>query len=200
MTVFTCDEPLEWGSLDLPMFGLARDTDGRPLDPPAGFSLAVDGRCLWFLAHHRAAASIHPRARPGSFQAELWKWDVAELFVADPASGRYFEFNLAPNGSWWSCEFSAPRVREDETDIAFPEVATFADVAADGAWVVAMAIPLDLLEARIGFGPETAANVTMILGSPDQRFLSATPLGVGPPDFHRPEFFPRISFASPPPA
>ena len=195
MTVFSCDKPLEWGSLDLPMFGIARDIDGAAVDPPAGFSLAADGRRLWFVAHHRAAATLHPQARPGSFQAELWKWDVAELFLAHPESGRYFEFNLAPNGAWWSCEFLAPRLRAEEADIAFPEVATFSDLGADGSWLAAMAIPLDLLVARLGFGPQTCGNVTMILNSPEQRFLSAAPLGDGPPDFHRPEFFPRISRA-----
>lgn len=201
MTVFTSDKALAWGALDLPMFGLARDMENRPVDPPAGFCLARDDRRLWFVAHHRAAAQIHPEARPGAFQTELWRWDVAEWFVAHPDSGRYLEFNLAPNGAWWSCEFTAPRMRADATDIAFPEVATFADLAPDGAWVAAMAIPIDLLEARIGFGPGSTANVAMILGSPAQRFLSAAPLGGGPPDFHRPERFAELSFVPlPPPA
>lgn len=201
MTVFTSDKPLSWGALDLPIFGLARDMEDRPVHPPAGFSFARDDRRLWFVAHHRAPAQIHPEARPGGFQADLWRWDVAEWFVAHPDSGRYLEFNLAPNGAWWSCEFTAPRVRADETDIAFPEVATFADLAPDGTWVAAMAIPIDLLEARIGFGTGSTANVTMILGSPAQRFLSAAPLGGGPPDFHRPERFTELSFAPlPPPA
>lgn len=200
MTVFTCGDPLTWGALDLPMFGLSRDIEDRPLEPPAGFSLARDDRRLWFVAHHRAPATIHPAARPGNFQADLWQWDVAELFLADPASGRYFEFNLAPNGAWWSCEFVAPRVRAEDAEIVFPEVATFADLSPDGSWLAAMALPLDLLEARLGFGPETTGNVNMILGSPAQRFLSAAPLGGGPPDFHKPERFPKISFVPLPPA
>jgi hypothetical protein len=120
---------------------------------------------------------------------------VAELFLADPASGRYFEFNLAPNGAWWSCEFTAPRVRAEETDITMPEVATFADLAADGSWVAAMALPLDLLNARLGFGPATRGNVAMILESPGQRFVTAADLGGGEPDFHQPDRFPTIGFA-----
>lgn len=155
----------------------------------------MDQRRLWFIAHHRRPAMLHPQARPGMFQAELWRYDVAELFLADPASGRYFEFNLAPNGAWWSCEFTAPRVRAEETDIVMPEVATFADLAADGSWVAAMALPLDLLKARLGFGPETRANVTMILCSPDQRFITAADPGGGEPDFHQPDRFPAVGFA-----
>lgn len=196
MTIFTSERPLAWGELDLPLAGLTRDWQGAAMDPPAGFSLAMDARRLWFIAHHRKAASIHPRARPGGFQADLWKYDAAELFLADPASGRYFEFNLAPNGAWWSCEFTAPRVRAEEVDIAMPEVATFAELAPDGSWVAAMALPLDLLKARLDFGHETRANVAMILGSPAQRFLSAVNLGGTEPDFHQPSEFAKVTFLS----
>lgn len=195
MTIFTSPRPLMWGELDVPMFGLQKDWHGAPVEPPAAFSLAMDTMRLWFIAHHRKAAELHPQARPGRFQAELWRHDVAELFIADPASGRYFEFNLAPNGAWWSCEFTAPRVRAEEMDIVMPEVATFSDMAPDGAWVAAMAIPLDLLRARLDFGPATRVNVTMILGSPDQKFITATNLGEGQPDFHLPQRFSEVVLA-----
>ena len=195
MTIFTSPQPLNWGELDVPMLGLQKDWHGAPVQPPAGFCLAVDGKRLWFIAHHRKAADLHPMARPGLFQAELWRHDVAELFIADPASGRYFEFNLAPNGAWWSCEFTAPRVRAEECDIIMPDVATFSDMAPDGSWVAAMAIPLDLLKARLDFGPQSRVNVTMILESPEQRFLTAADLGGGEPDFHLPAAFPELVFA-----
>ena len=195
MTIFTSPRPLRWGHLDVPMLGLDRDWHGGPLNPPAAFSLATDERRLWFVAHHRRAPQLHPQARPGMFQAELWRHDVAELFLADPVSGRYFEFNLAPNGGWWSCEFATPRGRAEETDIAMPEVATFSDMAPDGAWLAAMAIPLDLLRARLDFGPRTRANVTLILGSPTQKFITAADLGGGEPDFHLPQRFPEVVFA-----
>lgn len=195
MTIFTSLRPLVWGELDVPMLGLEKDWFGAPLQPAAGFCLAMDEKRLWFIAHHRKAANLHPQARPGVFQAELWRHDVAELFISDPVSGRYFEFNLAPNAAWWSCEFTAPRVRAENTDIVMPEVATFSDMAADGAWVAAMAIPLDLLRARLDFGTETRANVTMILGSPDQKFITAADLGGGEPDFHLPHRFPTVVVA-----
>jgi len=155
---------------------------------------------LWFVAHHRKAADLHPQARPGLFLAGLWRHDVAELFLADPASGRYFEFNLAANSAWWCCEFTAPRVRAEEIDIVMPEVFTFADMAPDGAWVAAMSIPLDLLRARLDFGPQTRANVTFVLDSPDQKFVSAVDLGTGEPDFHQPEKFQQVVFTPLPPS
>lgn len=194
MTVFTSPQRLIWGELDVPLFGLAKDLDGILLQEPATFSLVVDAQHLWFIASHRKSARLHPQARPGRFQAELWRHDVAELFLFDPVSGRYFEFNLAPNGAWWTCEFIAPRVRADLAEIAMPEVATFSELSADGSWVAAMAIPVDLLKARLNFGNETHVNVTMILESPVQKFISATDLGPGEPNFHQPAQFPKICF------
>jgi hypothetical protein len=195
MTIFTSPRPLSWGELDLPLFGVSRDWHGMAVEPAAGFSLAMDDRRLWFLAHHRRPAQLHPKARPGMFLPELWLHDVAELFIADPVSGRYLEFNLSPNGAWWSCEFKGPRLREEEIDIAMPEVATFSDMAADGSWLAAMALPLDLLRARVDFGNQTHANVTFVLESPTQRFLTAADLGGSHPDFHQPARFQQVTFA-----
>lgn len=189
MVVYQSPVELQWGELDLPVHGISRDWSGGNFSPPAGFSLVEDPQRLWFIAHHRGAAEVHPLGRPGKFQAELWKHDVAELFLADPGSGRYFEFNLSPNGAWWSCEFTAPRVRAETVDFPMPDVATFADLAADGAWVAAMALPLDLLRARLDYGPETRMNVTFILESPAQKFLTAAAPGDGAPDFHLPDRF-----------
>lgn len=194
MTIFTSKAPLIWGQLDVPMLGIEKDWHGEPLQPPAAYALAMDARRLWFIAHHRKPAQLHPLARPGRFQAELWRHDVAECFLADPVSGRYFEFNLSPNGAWWSCEFTAPRVRAEEIDIVMPEIETFSDMSVDGAWIVAMSIPLDLLRARLNFGPGIRANVAMILESPAQRFITATDLGGGEPDYHLPGRFPEASF------
>lgn len=196
MTVFNSSRELVWGALDVPLFGLQADLNGTPLEAPAAFSMVTDARHLWFIANHRKPALLHPHARPGAFQPELWRYDVAELFLADPVSGRYFEFNLAPNGAWWSCEFTVPRVRAEESEIAMPEVATFSEMAPDGSWLAAMAIPLELLKARLDFGPGTRLNVAMILESPQQRFLSAVNLGEGPPDFHQPEKFTQAAFSA----
>ncbi len=195
MTIFTSAQPLTWGELDVPLFGIAQDWHGRALEVAAAFCLVKDPLHLWFIASHRQPANLHPRARPGIFQPELWQHDVAELFLADPKSGRYFEFNLAPNGAWWTCEFTAARVRAEAVEIAMPDVATYAELSPDGSWLAAMAIPLDLLEARLDFGAQTRANVAMILESPAQKFLSAHDLGPGEPDFHQPTRFPEISFS-----
>jgi hypothetical protein len=189
MILFDSPEPVRWGELDLPIFGLWKDWHGAEISPAAGFALAQDDERLWFFASRAKAAAPHPDARPGKFLSRLWEHDVAELFLADPVSGRYLEFNLAPNGAWWNAEFTAPRVRTDGANVAMPGVQTFAEQATDGSWVAALSLPLDVLQARIGYGLQTRANVTFILDSPDQRFLTATDLGGGEPDFHRPDRF-----------
>jgi hypothetical protein len=196
MNVIRCERLLAWGELDLPLFGIARDWHGKAVDPPAAFCLAVDPRRLWFIASHSRPAKVHPAARPGKFTPDLWQYDVAELFLSHPDTGRYFEFNLAPNGAWWSCEFTAPRQRAEQVDIAFPEIATYAELSPDGGWVAAMAIPRNLLAARLDFGASTRGNVAFILGSPEQRFLTAGKLGEGEPDFHRPQRFPELTFTT----
>jgi hypothetical protein len=196
MNIFQSTKPLIWGELDVPMFGLTKDWFGVTCDSVPGFSLVMDPQRLWFIVNHRGPAELHPRSRPGIFLAELWRYDVAELFLSDPISGRYFEFNLAPNGAWWTCEFISPRVRVEEVDIAMPEVSTHAELAPDGSWVAAMAIPLNLLKARLDFGLNTRANVTMIVESPEQRFFSACDLGTETPDFHRPKEFSVVNFVS----
>ena len=194
MTIFTSPHPLRWGALDVPLLGLDQDWHGTALQVSAAFALAMDDHRLWFIAHHRRPAQIHPQSRPGIFQADLWHYDVAELFIAEPLSGRYFEFNLAPNSAWWCCEFTAPRVRAENLDIVMPEVATFADMAPDGSWLAAMAIPLDLLKARLDFGPRSRVNVALILESPAPKFVSAAKLAGDDPDFHQPQRFPGITF------
>lgn len=199
MTIFNSPKPLIWGALDVPMLGIGKDLRGVELASPAAFSVVMDPRYLWFIAHHRQPAHIHPKARPGQFLAELWRYDVAELFLGDPQSGRYFEFNLAPNGAWWTCEFTAARVRAEASDIAMPEIATFSEMAADGSWLAAMAIPLDLLKARLDFGDQSQMNVAMILESPEQKFISAVNLGDAEPDFHQPWRFSKVDIVPLPP-
>ncbi|GAA5496651.1 hypothetical protein Rhal01_02836 [Rubritalea halochordaticola] len=194
MNIEVAQEQLFWGHLDLSLFGVSKDWHGEELEKPVAFGFAVDHSHLWFVACHQSPASIHPQARPGQFQAELWKHDVAEFFLLDPQTGRYLEFNLAPNGAWWSAEFTAARVRAEEEDSPFPDVATYADLAPDGSWMCAAAIPLKHLRERFNFGPETKLNAAFILNSPEQKFLSAAHLGDGEPDFHRPDKFPTVRF------
>jgi hypothetical protein len=194
MNIEIADKPLRWGELDVNLFGIEGDWDGEKFAKPMTFSLAVDKDYLWFVAGHQQPASIHPDAKPGSFQAELWKHDVSEFFLLDPSTGKYLEFNLAANGAWWSAMFTAPRVRESEEEVPFQEVATYADLAPDGSWMAAAAIPLKHLRSELNFGDGSQMNVAFIVNSPDQKLATAADLGKGEPDFHQPDKFKKVNF------
>ena len=193
MRLFQYDATLVWGGLDLPVMGINSDWHGVALHPPLCFTLAADPSNLWFVATRQAPATCRPGAEPGSFAEGLWEYDVAELFLANPTTGAYLEFNLAPNGAWWAAKFSAPRIRA-QAQPDFPSIVTshWEDISYDN-WCAAICIPLTLLEKEIGFGAETTANATAILNSPLQTFHSAHKLPGTEPDFHQPASFIRFS-------
>ena len=89
MNIEMVDKRMQWGALDVNLFGVENDWYGEKFAKPLAFSLAVDKEYLWFVATHNDAAMIHPEARPGAFQPELWKHDVAEFFLLDPTTGKY---------------------------------------------------------------------------------------------------------------
>jgi hypothetical protein len=193
MRLFECDTTLIWGGLDLPMMGMNKDWDGLELRPPLGFTIASDSSNLWFVSARQAPATCHPRSEPGRFLEGLWECDVAELFLADPRSGAYLEFNLAPNGAWWAAKFNAPRART-QIQPDFPSIITsHASDFSDETWCSAISIPLPFLEQEIRFGVDTTANATAILNSPLQTFHSAQKLPGTVPDFHQPASFPLLS-------
>jgi hypothetical protein len=186
-------QPLGWGELELPLLGLKQDWQGIPLKQTVGFSLARDPTHLWFITAPRKAQRIHPGAADGTFTPELWKYDVSELFLGDPSSGTYLEFNLATNGAWWAAKFSSPR-KMNETQPDFQkQVKTFADTSSLSTPLAALSIPLDFLTKQISFGKHTLANITFIQNSPEQTFISAAPLPGDAPDFHQPSKFSQLT-------
>ena len=189
MQLFTQDKPLEWGALDLPLLGISADWHGRALNPSAAFTLASDGENLWFVATRQAPAAIHPEAEAGAFIPELWKHDVAELFIADAEGGCYLEFNLAANGAWWACKFCSVREAAPVQPDFTSWVSSRHDDTQPGSWLAALVIPITFLREHAGFGAGSRANVAFILNSPAQTFHSATPLPGDEPDFHQPQAF-----------
>ncbi|MDP0492072.1 MAG: hypothetical protein Q7Q71_13570 [Verrucomicrobiota bacterium JB023] len=162
---------------------LARDWHRQAVVPPPEFSLKLVDDHLWFEASREAPARSAPFSQPGHFQAELWKHDVAELFLADRTSGRYLELNLAPNGAWWACWFADVRTPESNQ----PDFSSLSGRGASqpSGWHASLRVPVaDLPPLQ-----DLTWNVTFILESPEQVFVSAAELGDGEPDFHRPTGF-----------
>ncbi|MBB5352919.1 hypothetical protein HNR46_003168 [Haloferula luteola] len=194
MPILRTRNPIHWGHLDVPIFGIQRDWHGAEIVPPVGWCLVADPEALWLLATRGASGKPQPASSTGEFVEGLWNHEVAELFIADPARERYLECNLAPNGAWWACQFDSPRVRSEEQP-DFPAIfRSHADPDAAGSWTAGLRLPLDFLQKSLNFGPSSPLNVTFILHDPAPRYLSLADLGSGEPDFHRPWAFPVVSW------
>lgn len=193
MQLFTSDNALEWGALDLPLLGISTDWHGGELDPPAAFTLAQDDTNLWLVATRQAPAKSHPDAEAGAFTSGLWKYDVAELFIADSEGTGYLEFNLAANGAWWACKFDSVRKPAPVQPDFVRAVTTHHDPIHPGSWLAALVVPIAFLKENSGFGDRSRANVAFILNSPDQTFHSASSLPGLEPDFHQPDSFTQLT-------
>lgn len=132
-----------------------------------------------------------PDTQCGVFTSNLWQRDCAEFFLCNPATGRYVEFNLNPHGAWWSASFNAPRAhrRDEPFQDAHCSAASFTDNQSNDSaetWSATISIPLKALETVLETSiVNLTANVTAILSTPNQIFLTAAPLGGEEPDFHR---------------
>ena len=186
-------EQLCWEGHDPKWSMVDRDWHGQPVAVPATFALA-DGPHPFMVCQQRgrSAPRFLQMPEPCEFAEALWRYDVAELFIKDAHSDRYLEFNLAPNGAWWSAEFVGPRVRACTEDIPIVGVKTYSKTSADGYWQAAASIPLSFLKSDFSFGQGSRVNVTFIVDSPEQKFLSIAALPGAKPDFHQPEYFKEV--------
>lgn len=190
MIVWTQAKPLDPTAAALPWQPIGNDWHGRAIEPAADYLLLEDPDFLWLCARHGNAARAHPGAGPGDFQEGLWRHDVAELFIAAPDGKAYLEFNLSPRGAWWGAAFAA--ARQAKPWGSMPAVQAAGGLVQDG-WQARLGIPLDWLRCEIGWGGGSRANVTFILESPAQRFLSAAALPGVEPDFHQPDHFAALA-------
>ena len=183
---------MEWGALDVNLFGAQKNWQGEALESPIGFAFAVDPQYFWFIATSQLQATPHPESSHGEFKEELWKYDVAEFFLKNQLNGRYLEFNLAANAAWWAAEFSGPREGMGQAPLL--GVTTYSDIAESGTWLAAARIELPLMQERFDFSPDSMMNAAFIINSPEQQFVSALELPGEKPDFHQPDYFQKVKF------
>lgn len=162
---------------------------GNPITPAIEYSFTTDGENLIYRAAQAAPVQPHPEGKTGEFREELWKYDTAEFFIAEENGSPYVEVNISPNGAWWACAFSAPRV-------PLVPAAEWCGVKATGlvneqGWQCSISIPLSLL-AALGISlNHCRLAATAILNSPDYVFLTTAEDTSGEPDFHRPHAWPK---------
>lgn len=168
---------------------IGREWHGRAVNPAFRYRFSLVPQGLEFRAARAAAALVLPESAPGQFTPGLWKCDTAEFFLAREDASRYLEFNLSPNGAWWACVFSAPRVPDAAMAGWLPPIKAEA-CRTGGSWESRAILPM---EAIAGLGIDLAhcrLAACAILESPRQIFLTTAEGCSGEPDFHLPWHYP----------
>jgi alpha-galactosidase len=176
------------------------DWQGKDADPER----ETEVRLLWtpqslfvrFHAKYRAI-TVFPDAAPNGRRDQLWDRDVAEVFLQpDPSEvRRYKEFEVSPNGFWIDLDI-APGEKRDlksglQRRVALNEAAK--------AWVAELALPMNCLVKRFEAAVTWRVNFYRVEGAAEPRFYSAwQPTRTPAPNFHVPEAFGELVFASRP--
>lgn len=160
------------------------DWTGAELRFRAEFVLGLDPEAL----HLKAWCGLEPdcdfEREPGEFVPGLWRRDVAELFILDPESGVYREWNLSPVGAWWTDRYVAERERDPAYTHDPAAVQTLGEAnAGKPGWSAQISIE----RADIGDLTGKRMNVPMIAR---QHFLSCCPEPKPEPDFHNISHYP----------
>lgn len=122
---------------------------------------------------------------PAGRRDGLWEFEVVELFLLG-AQDRYLEIELGPHGDWLGLSLAGPRiVVDDSVSIEFE-----AEIdRSGGRWSGRARIDRDW--EPIGLD---RANAYAIHGTgADRRYLAMSPVLGDKPDFHRLEFFTRLT-------
>jgi len=188
ISIYEKDNPWTTGEvLSLTPYRFEREWSGRDIDFEASFVLAVDPARL-HLAVRCSLSGDGEDYPPGSFHPNLWQRDVGELFLCDPLTGHYQEWNVSPAGAWWTNRLVSPRVTDPDFR-ANTETSTARPIPGQWGWGALMSVPRppDLERLR--------GNVTMIVGSgQEERFFLSTCPQPGQPDFHVPDLYLPLQF------
>jgi hypothetical protein len=176
---------------DIPLNSFSHDWFGAIVPDAPLWGLAINNGNLILRGASRKPPICIQRDMEGSFVEGLWEGDAAELFLHNPKTGFYFEFNLSPRGAWWCCGFDAPRKRSAAAPKPLSGAITFS-VPSETAWDSALAVPIKSLPPELAFDVNvTSVNIAFCLGRP-QLYFSLADLGGGQPDFHRPDKWPLL--------
>ena len=109
-----------------------RSLVSHPDFPPAAvsdvsFSFVWKATGRWafdFFVQVSPAALLLPDPAVPQRTVGLWEHTCFELFLMDPSSGSYFEFNFSPSGEWAAYRFDSYRAGRRDLDVAQPLIAT----------------------------------------------------------------------------
>lgn len=174
------------------------DWQGKNADPER----ETEVRLLWtpetlflrFQARYRTI-TVFEDAEANGRRDQLWDRDVAEVFLQPDRSNlrRYKEFEVSPNGLWIDLDIAAGEKHDLKSGLTRRVVLN----EAEKIWTAELTIPMKCLAAK--FDPSAAwrVNFYRVEGAEEPRFYSAwRPTGTQVPNFHVPEAFGELVFAS----
>lgn len=166
--------------------GIGCDWGGASIGAPLRYHLFCTETELVYRASRAAAPELHPTAQSGAFSSDLWRYHCAEFFLAAPEASPYLEFNLAPNGAWWACLFTAPRVAAVPAP-DFSAIRASGNITPQG-WEAELRLPLALLQScGISLSACRLAIGAALPQNGHARWLTTMPHDpAAAPDFHTP--------------
>ena len=175
---------------NLPRLEFNYDWYGEKIKAKTNFALASDSFGLHFLAGCSQSPHLFPGSKKDQSVYGLFDYDVAELFLASTGKPEYQEFNIAPNGSWWSGYFSDYRKLESSVDMPINNMSRIDNQN----WQAVLSIPKSALAMEIN--KLARINITFIINGSysNRQFLSWSNLQAKEPDFHLTEHFVDFRF------
>lgn len=168
---------------------LISDWEKNPLSNPFSFKVAAEKDDLTFTISFEIPSTVAPASEFQNYQSELWRYDVGELFLANPNTGEYLEINLNEAGAWWMQKFCSIRTADEFHTKEDYSSAVIVERQEEG---VSLIVKTKFLESLLGLPVyEMTANATAIVGQP-QQFSSFAKIDKPEPDFHQPSYFPPI--------
>ena len=179
---------------DAPAISFASDNYGRP----SGQSQTLvrsrwtrDNLYLLFVCPYQKL-SLKPMPDTHAETSELWKWDVAEVFIGSDFDHirSYKEFEVSPQGEWIDLAIDLDQPQHGEGRQWNSGFKTAARIDRDHqVWYGAMRIPLAAVSPRAPrIGEEFRINFFRCEGEEPARKLLAWQAPMGP-SFHVPERF-----------
>lgn len=172
----------------LPFVEFSKDWFGKVPQAKTSFCFGTDENQLFFALKCDKPACFDTQHKPGEYTENLWQFDVAELFIVEPDSGRYQEFNLSPAGSWWSMLFSDYRLR-DPAHFIIPKGLQSTGSVSEHLWQAALRVPLQSLSLPPQTLKEYRFNVCSIINGTEKQYLSYADAKSEKPDFHKTEYY-----------
>lgn len=146
---------------------------------PPKVAVVIDPQALHLAYQVFQAPEYNKNYQSGQFVEGLWEKDVAELFISDSNSSAYQEFNFAPSGAYWICDFIKYRQRSEVQSEYKKNNLIIQKQERENFWSILVSIPLDLIAFSVNSNKDF--NLTVISNN---RYYSLSPIDSKDPDFH----------------